>query len=85
MWVWEEVADVNWILMVHPSSFDFRGKASVLVKKKKKKSCQLEFMLKVPVHCIQDSFYLDGKRVKNSNESDGLIELERGNRLGAGE
>lgn len=71
--------------MVHPSSFDFRGKASVLVKKKKKKSCQLEFMLKVPVHCIQDSFYLDGKRVKNSNESDGLIELERGNRLGAGE
>lgn len=70
--------------MVHPSSFDFRGKASVLVKKKKK-SCQLEFMLKVPVHCIQDSFYLDGKRVKNSNESDGLIELERGNRLGAGE
>lgn len=45
----------------------------------------MEFMLKVPVHCIQDSFYLDGKRVKNSNESDGLIELERGNRLGAGE
>ena len=42
-------------------------------------------MLKVPVHCIQDSFYLDGKRVKNSNESDGLIELERGNHLGAGE
>ena len=71
--------------MVHPSSFDFRGKASVLVKKKKKKTCQLEFMLKVPVHCIQDSFYLDGKRVKNSNESDGLIELERGNHLGAGE
>ena len=71
--------------MVHPSSFDFRGKASVLVKKKKKKTCQLEFMLKVPVHCIQDSFYLDGKRVKNSNESDGLIELERGNCLGAGE
>ena len=71
--------------MVHPSSFDFRCKASVLVKKKKKKTCQLEFMLKVPVHCIQDSFYLDGKRVKNSNESDGLIELERGNHLGAGE